>query len=171
MESTTYTLSEPTVAKAATAKIAMSRAGEIRSGFTLVELLVVLAVLGLALALVVPIGRNAWPGVAARTGAETVAAALREARSDAVARNRETALLLDLDARLLMLNGGPPVSLDRGLDLALVTGTEEVLATGAGSIRFFPDGTSTGGRVTVAREERRLDVLVDWMTGRVRIVE
>jgi general secretion pathway protein H len=150
----------------------MSRAGESRwSGFTLVELLVVLAVLGLALALVAPVGRSPWSGVAARSGAETVAAALREARSEAIARNREAVLLVDLDAHELRLDGGPPVSLDHDLALALVTGTEEVLGAGAGQIRFFPDGTSTGGRVTVAAGKKRLDVLVDWITGRVRVVE
>ena len=153
------------------AKTAMSRAGDIRRGFTLVELLVVLAVLGLALTLVVPIGRNAWPVVAARSGAETIAAALREARSDAIARNREAVLIVDLDAHALRLNGGPPVSLDRDFGLALATGSEEVLGAGVGQIRFYPDGTSTGGRVTVALEKKRLDVVVDWMTGRVRIVE
>lgn len=153
------------------AKTAMSRAGEFRSGFTLVELLVVLAVLGLALTVAVPISRNAWPIVAARSGAETIAAALREARSDAIARNRESVLLVDLEGHALRLNGGPPLSLDRGFGLALATGTEEVLRAGAGQIRFFPDGTSTGGRVTVTLEKKRLDVTIDWMTGRVRIVE
>lgn len=149
----------------------MSRAGSNRSGFTLVELLVVLAVLGLALALVAPVGRNAWPGVAARSGAQTVAAALREARSNAIAGNRETVLFIDLWTHELRLDGSPPVALDRDLALALVTGSDEVRGSGAGGIRFYPDGSSTGGRVTVARNEKRFDVLVDWIDGRVRIVE
>jgi len=149
----------------------MSRAGEGPGGFTLVELLVVLAVVGLALAILAPVGRGAWSGIAARSDAETIAAALREARSDAIARNREAVLLVDLGAHELRLDGGPPVPLDRDLALALVTGSEEVLGADAGQIRFFPDGTSTGGRVTVSRGEKRLDVLVDWISGRVRVVE
>jgi general secretion pathway protein H len=149
----------------------MSRAGKPESGFTLVELLVVLGILGLVLALVAPLGQRAWPGFAARSGAERIAAALRETRSEAIAGNREAVLLVDLEAPALRLDEGPPVALDPRFSLALVTGTEEVVAAGAGRIRFFPDGTSTGGRVTLMMEDERLDVLVDWITGRVRIAE
>jgi general secretion pathway protein H len=40
-----------------------------------------------------------------------------------------------------------------------------------GAIRFFPDGGSNGGRVTVASGERKYEVDVDWLTGRVAILE
>ena len=38
-----------------------------------------------------------------------------------------------------------------------------------GAIRFYPDGSSTGGRITVASGERKYLVDVDWLTGRVSI--
>ena len=40
-----------------------------------------------------------------------------------------------------------------------------------GSIRFFPDGGSNGGRITVASGERKYEVDVDWLTGRVAILD
>ena len=40
-----------------------------------------------------------------------------------------------------------------------------------GGIRFFPDGGSNGGRVSLAVGERRFNVDVDWLTGRVSIVD
>ncbi len=40
-----------------------------------------------------------------------------------------------------------------------------------GAIRFYPDGSSTGGRITVASGERKFLVDVDWLTGRVSIKE
>ena len=40
-----------------------------------------------------------------------------------------------------------------------------------GAIRFFPDGSSTGGRVTLMVGERSYAVDVDWLTGRVRVLE
>jgi general secretion pathway protein H len=40
----------------------------------------------------------------------------------------------------------------------------------AGSIRFFPDGSSTGGRVMIAAGNEKLSVDVNWLTGRVSIL-
>ena len=40
-----------------------------------------------------------------------------------------------------------------------------------GSIRFYPDGGSNGGRITVASGARKFDVDVDWLTGRVAILD
>jgi len=40
-----------------------------------------------------------------------------------------------------------------------------------GSIRFFPDGGSNGGRITVASGDRKFEVDVDWLTGRVAILD
>ena len=40
-----------------------------------------------------------------------------------------------------------------------------------GRVRFFPDGTSTGGRLTLTQNERKYYVVVDWLTGRVELVD
>ncbi|TCV91049.1 hypothetical protein EC912_1171, partial [Luteibacter rhizovicinus] len=39
-----------------------------------------------------------------------------------------------------------------------------------GRIRFFPDGSSTGGRVTLGRGTREWHVNVGWLTGAVSVV-
>ena len=38
-------------------------------------------------------------------------------------------------------------------------------------VRFFADGSSTGGRVTLMVGERSYAVDVDWLTGRVRVLQ
>jgi len=40
-----------------------------------------------------------------------------------------------------------------------------------GDIRFNPDGSSTGGRISLADGRRRLGVGVDWLTGRVSVAD
>jgi general secretion pathway protein H len=57
------------------------------------------------------------------------------------------------------------------LELSLTTATSEQLDDVRGRIRFFPDGTSTGGRVTISRDDRKFDITVDWLTGLVAISE
>jgi general secretion pathway protein H len=160
------------VGKAVTGKTGTSRAGSRRwsAGFTLLEILVVLAILGLAIALAVPVISRAMPSLELKTTARSVAAALREARGLAIADNREVVVTVDLDNRLLSTgSGGKAVGLGRHLGISLYTAAEELIDAGAGSIRFFPDGTSTGGRVRVFLADRKYDVVVNWITGGVSI--
>ncbi len=60
-------------------------------------------------------------------------------------------------------------SFPKGSEVTLTTAQTELFGTGGGAIRFFPDGTSTGGGVEIARDGRRFLVTVDWLTGRVEI--
>lgn len=60
-------------------------------GFTLIELLVVLAIAASAIALVLPQLSSARAGIALKAEARKVASALRAARGEAIARQREVA--------------------------------------------------------------------------------
>ena len=51
------------------------------------------------------------------------------------------------------------------------TGAREAQArAGEGAILFFPDGGSTGGRVTLASGRAAWSVDVGWLTGEVRLL-
>jgi len=141
------------------------------AGFTLLELLVVLAILGLVLTLATPGLGRALPGMELRAEARTIASALREARALAVGRNDETTLIIDLSGPTLRLGDRPPIRLSPRLGISLLTASSESTGRGSGGISFFPDGTSTGGRVALVLGESRRDVVVDWLTGTVSIVE
>ena len=137
-------------------------------GFSLLELIVVLAVLGLMMAVgAATVGRG---GEAARTrlAAHDLAAALTATRSSAIAHARSERLHLDLDARTYNgpgdIRGRLP---DRGA-VTLTTAERERTGARAGAIRFFPDGSATGGRIAIGERAWARVVTVDWMTGRVR---
>src|SRR5262245_62430439 len=100
METMTSTPWVPMAAKAATARTATSPAGT-EGGFTLLELLVVLAILGLTVALAVPVFNRVMPGLELKAAARTVAAAMREARGIAVSSNREVAVTIDVSSHTL----------------------------------------------------------------------
>ena len=53
----------------------------------------------------------------------------------------------------------------------LFTARSEQLSEKGGAIRFFPDGSSTGGRITLSIDSMRYLVNVDWLTGRVKVME
>ncbi|HVJ51942.1 MAG TPA: GspH/FimT family pseudopilin [Aliidongia sp.] len=141
-----------------------------QSGFTLIEMIIVLAILGLALALIVGRGPLRSETLNARETAGELAAALRETRGKAIAENRPVSFTLDIKNQLYRIADGRPVRLPRNYQLTLMTTTGEVRDENEGGIRFEPDGSSTGGRIVLTQGARKIQVGVDWLTGRVSIV-
>jgi general secretion pathway protein H len=140
-------------------------------GFTLIELLVVLAVLGLALALIAGYKPPWSRGLGLQATAAELATGLRLARSEAILSNRSVVFDLDLIGHRYRIGTGTPRGLPPDLSLELLTISGEALNGREGDIRFNPDGSSTGGRISLADGRRRIGVGVDWLTGRVSVAD
>jgi general secretion pathway protein H len=142
-------------------------------GMTMIEILVVLAIMALGAAIVVPmVGGTGASTADLRSAARQIAAGLRLARSEAIAQRRETVLTLDLEKRSFRVaREQRDVALPAKVELKLFTAQSDLVNEKQGAIRFFPDGGSNGGRVTVASGERKYEVDVDWLTGRVAILD
>lgn len=139
-------------------------------GFTLIELLVVMAIGALLMAVVPPLISAALPGVQLKAAARSMAAGLRLAREEAIRGGRDVAFLLDVEGRSYRVEGDSrQVSLPTGLDLKLEGAASELQDDQVGGVRFYPDGSATGGRVLVSREGRGYQVGVAWLTGRILI--
>ena len=139
---------------------------------SLIELLVVLMLMSLIAAMAVPFLPGGVSSTELRGAAREVAAGLRYARSDAVATRRETRLLLDLEKRSFQIERDARVhNLPKQVDLKLFTAQRDLVDEKTGAIRFYPDGGSNGGRITIAAGERKYEVDVDWLTGRVAIAD
>ena len=139
------------------------------SGFTLLELLVVVAIAGLMLAVIPPMLPNVIANAQLKAAARELAAGLKGAREHAVISGEESVMRLDLDERIYFIkDAGRKLALPGETDLTLITADSEQSAEKIGAIRFFPDGSSTGGQIKL--HHRQLDYLVDvnWLTGRVR---
>lgn len=139
-------------------------------GFTLFELLVVIALIALVLALMPGFIFRDQPTVDLQTAARAVADGLRQTRSQALFENRDRTFALDVENRRFRPGEQQALrQLDRAVALSLVTARSEVMGEGIGRIRFFPDGSASGGRVRLALEGHEAEVSVDWLTGEVAI--
>jgi general secretion pathway protein H len=142
------------------------------SGFTLLEILVVLALLAMVYALVPPMITVGGSTTELKAGARQVAAGLRKARSQAIVSRAEATLTLDVEARSFLLSGDSKSrKLPQQAEIGVYTAQGEVVDANTAAIRFYPDGSSTGGRVTLAMDERKFHVDVDWLTGQVEILD
>lgn len=140
------------------------------AGFTLVELLVAMAIVALGIVIAVPILSDPSPGARVKAAAHQLVTALREARSEAILRNAEVVVMLDVERRAFRtVPGSRQRALPSDIELAMAASEAERLGGSSAGIRFFPDGSSTGGRITLSKAGASYDVTVPWLTGRARL--
>ena len=141
------------------------------AGFTLIEILITLTIVGLALALISGY-RPPWSsGLGLRGTARELASALRLARAEAISHNQSVAVALDLPGHQYRVGAAAPRPLPMHLKIELLTIDRERRSATTGDIRFNPDGSSTGGRISIADGTQTIAVGVDWLSGRVSIAD
>ncbi|MGE5146247.1 MAG: Tfp pilus assembly protein FimT/FimU, partial [Candidatus Eiseniibacteriota bacterium] len=124
-------------------------------------------VMALVMAVAMPSFRGRADSVTARREAATLVNELRLARSAALTNATGAGLEFDLARRTLRPTGGVARRLPPDVVLSVDTTRSQLLGESAGRIWFYPDGSSTGGRVTVAAGRRVYRIDIDWVTGRV----
>ena len=138
-------------------------------GFTLIEMIVVLAILGLVLAMVATRGPLGLHTLTARAAANQLASGFRQARAQAVAENRSVEVNVDLAAHSWRIGAGQPTALPRDMEISVVTVAGQSLGTRFAQFRFLPDGSSTGGRIELKDGKSRMRIGIDWLNGRVSV--
>jgi len=139
-------------------------------GFTLLEVMVVLVIMALILVVVPPFLPNVMASTHVKSAARELAASLKTARSQAINVDQESYMLTEGSDNLNSNNQTyKNLVLPDAADLSLITADSEKLSEHEGQIRFFPDGSSTGGQIKLAFKDQEYLVNVHWLTGRVRI--
>lgn len=139
-------------------------------GFSLIELLIVLSIAALMLVVVPPLFSGPIRNAELKAAAYELAAVLKKTRSLAIATQRENSLTLDLTGKRYRSRTRSK-KLPKHIHLSLFTARSEQISNRSGSIRFFPDGSATGGRITLKGVARTFHVDVDWLTGRTTVYE
>jgi general secretion pathway protein H len=139
------------------------------AGFTLIEMIVVLAILGMTLVLITAYRSPRSQTLSTEGTASQLAADLRLARSQAIAGNRPVLVSVDLLGHQYRVGTGDIRLIPGELRVEILTIANERQSERVADIRFNPDGSSTGGRIVLADGHRSIDIGVDWLTGRVSI--
>ena len=135
-----------------------------RAGFTMLEMLVALAIFAMAAALAAQLLRPRSPRLRLESAARALCGVLRAARSRSIATNAAAVVTFDLDAKTYSSPVGGLGRLPRETALRLSVAHDEARGD-AGAIRFFPDGGSTGGDVVMDLGGSRAEISVNWLTG------
>jgi len=136
-------------------------------GYTLLEMLVVLGLLGLILSITVPWSFQGMQSRKLNEQGRMIITMLKTARTEAIVKNKESVVEADLTRNLISIReGGEQHALDKKLTLKMLTARQEAVGE-KGAIRFFANGSSTGGMVILQGGGRSVEVHVDWLTGKI----
>jgi general secretion pathway protein H len=140
-------------------------------GFTLLELMVVLFIMVLGFSIVgVNLSSSNNTTEHQRVAADIVSA-LRYARGMALMSRRESTVTFDLDENNYIVDKREKTyEIPKTIKVTLVTAQSQLLGQKQASIRFFADGSSTGGRVSLKRGENIWQIDINWLTGQIELV-
>ena len=139
------------------------------SGFTLLEILLVLALVAAASLLAAGVLTGGIDGLRLRSSAKEIAAQLRFTRTQALATGAPQQFLIDPHAHTWEAPKRRHGSIPAKLGVLFIGARETQPSAGVGAIVFFPDGASTGGRVQLQAKQAAWNIDVAWLTGEVRV--
>jgi general secretion pathway protein H len=138
-------------------------------GFTLLELLVVLAVGSLLVALVPPAFDRLREVSQYRDTVRAIVVDLRQAREQAIARGQTVNFRVDLTDRKFGIDGQELKSLPVSLEVRTTVGSQGLPEnTQHATIAFLPEGGSSGGTMELVRPSGGgVRIRVDWLFGQI----
>ncbi len=141
-------------------------------GFSLLEIILVIALAAVMMTLAPRIFGSGVSGSELKSSVRTLAAAMKMARDHAINSRRETFVSINVNSREFTTTLDERVhKLNDQLTLKLFTAETDQITAQSASFRFYPDGSSNGGRVTVIAGEREFFIDIDWLTGRVTVTD
>lgn len=151
----------------------MTRLNEARQyGFTLLEMVCVIAVIALIAAVLLPFLPQHTSRARLQAYALEAATLLKADRNAAIDRRTDIATLVDPSSRAI--RSGATARLLRIPDDvrfdALLPQTCRHRAA-LSTISFFADGMSCGGTIALARLDTTYEIRVNWLIGRIEIVD
>lgn len=139
------------------------------SGFTLLELLVTLSITAMLSLIATPFIGSSLDKMKTRQSAIEISNVLKLARQEAIHQSSEIVVVFDLEAGSYQLNIPVNLGLPDEASITLTTASTEQLGPKMGSIRFFEDGSSTGGQIEILYRAKTYLVTVNWLNGQISL--
>jgi general secretion pathway protein H len=160
------------------------------SGFSLLELIVVMTLIGIIAALVPPLMTNSLTNLKMKTTGKEISASLRFARNQAISTKQPHFFFLDMDSKKYWLSASQQQSdvsnqapvlkktnlektIDNEIELEGFKNNREsdkIIKEGIISVDFYPQGNSSGGVIFIKVKDKTLSIDTDVFTGRVKVL-
>lgn len=147
------------------------RAGKGNGGFSLLELILVLLLIGASMMIVLPNIQKGLEDREVRLSALGLAAAARDLRSRALADGEAQQLEINLAENIYRVARVRQVQLPQEVRFVGIDGGE-TLDRDSKRFYFFPNGSSLGGEIILADSQKSISYLVrlEALTGRIEVL-
>jgi general secretion pathway protein H len=136
-------------------------------GFTILELILVIVLIAAASTITLGLLGVGRSGSQLRGAARTIATELRYTRAQALITGKPQRFEMDLDKHSWAAPGNHRGTLPQWLQVRFDGVRQEQRSARDAAIRFFPDGSATGGRISLLTQGAGWRVDVRWLTGEV----
>lgn len=139
-------------------------------GATLIEIIVVLAILALMVGSIAPVARGGAQRAKLGAAAHQLVAKLSDVRLAAMQLGREQTVWIDPARRRYWAKGiFSPVSLASGLSLQIASEDADAARRSVHGIRFFPSGAASEAILALGSGSASVRIAVDPLTGIARV--
>lgn len=138
-------------------------------GFSLLETLLVVALLAVGAALAAAAVSGGFRGMELRATAKEMAANLRYTRARAISTGEPQRFTVDPAGHAWTAANGRDGEIPARLSVEFTGAREVQPSEGEGAVVFFPDGAATGGRIRLGLDGAAWDIDIAWLTGEVTV--
>jgi general secretion pathway protein H len=146
------------------------KTGRATDGFTLLEMLVVLAIFSMAAG--VAYNGLSWrkPHESLNTLSQKIAHAAAAASLRAISGGETARLEIDLAKRIVSGGQGTGIAVPEPFKISVLTGADPIEQKRAGAVEFYSDGTSSGGEIKLEENGGKTSsIRIYWLTGAIAV--
>jgi general secretion pathway protein H len=140
-----------------------------RSGFTLLELIIVIFLITLMVGLSAVFFANTLPSGRFNATAREIASTIRQARHLAQLNGEKQVVTIDMDSKSYGIEGRGEKTMPSGLHLKVIDPLTGDITSGKYHMTFHPAGSTEGGTVVLWYDAKSAQINVDPVAGAVII--
>jgi general secretion pathway protein H len=142
-----------------------------QSGFTLLEIIVVMVMIAVILGFFSSSMMASLKKAELRAVSKNLVSAIRYTRGQAVVKHTQKTITFNVEKKTYKAPRKKLVTIPEEIEIYIYTAESEIPDESTGSIRFFSDGSSTGGWIKLVQGEKIWKINVNWLTGEIAMVE
>ena len=142
-----------------------------QTGFTLIEVIVVMVMIAVLGGMVASSMTDSLRKAKIRAVSKNLVSAMRYTRGQAVVKHEQKTITFNVEDKTYQAPRKKVVHIPDEIDINVYTADSEVADETTGSIRFFSDGSSTGGWVKLTHKNKIWKINVNWLTGEIAMIE